>query len=116
MCCSTNQASVSIVSNRDPLTNVKRPENQIVLNGVQSDAKGVRVNEKGHFNEMGNVYYSEKATANILSFAAMVDGGAQIRYNQRESRFPYIQKEAITYTAFADGAFQGMKDDSTYVM
>ena len=68
-----NQASVSIFSNRDLLTDVKRSENQIILNGVQSDAKGVRVNKEGHFNEFGNVYYSEKATANILSFAALVD-------------------------------------------
>ena len=82
-----NQASVCIFSNRDLLTDVKLSENQIVLNGVQSDAKGVRVNEEGLFNEFGNVYYCEKATANILSFAALVDEGAQIRYNQRESRF-----------------------------
>ena len=95
-----NQASVCIFSNRDLLTDVKLSENQIVLNGVQSDAKGVRVNEEGLFNEFGNVYYCEKATANILSFAALVDEGAQIRYNQRESRFTLQPKGIDTIYSF----------------
>ena len=46
-----------------------------MLNGVQANAKGVRVTEEGYFNEVGNVYYSPNATANTLSFAAMVDDG-----------------------------------------
>ena len=58
-----------------------------MLNGVQANAKGVRVSEEGYFNEVGNVYYSPNATANILSFAAMVDDDAKIRYDQHESRF-----------------------------
>ena len=36
---------------------------------------------EGDFGEVGPVYYSKGATANILSFAAMVDRGADISYN-----------------------------------
>ena len=82
-----NQASVNIFNNADLLTNIKRSENRIVLNGVQADAQGVSVDMEGTFNEVGQVYYSEKATANILSFAAMVDAGAEITYEQDKSRF-----------------------------
>ena len=105
-----NQASVSIFSNRDLLTNVKLSKNQIVLNGVQSNAKGVRVDQEGQFNEIGNVYYSENATANILSFAAMVDEGAQIRYNQKGSQF------TLQPAVSADRAYQTVKVDSMSVM
>ena len=51
---------------------------------MQANAKGVRVDQEGSFNEMDHVYYSKNATANILSFAAMVDDGAKIRYDQKE--------------------------------
>ena len=102
-----NQASVSIFSNRDLLTNVKISDNQIVLNGVQSNAKGVRVDQEGQFNEINNAYYSEKATANILSFAAMVDEGAQIRYNQKESRFRLQPKGSPNIYSFFKQSIPG---------
>ena len=82
-----NQASVSIFSNRDLLTDVHRSDNEILLNGVQANAKSVRVNQVGRFNEFKHVYYSAGATANILSFAAMVGDGAKIQYHHNENRF-----------------------------
>ena len=102
-----NQASVSIFSNRDLLTNVKLSDNQIVLNGVQSNAKGVRIDQEGQFNEIRNVYYSENATANILSFAAMVDEGAQIRYNQKDSRFTLQPKRSPNIYSFCRQSIPG---------
>ena len=39
------------------------------------------------FNNIGEVYYSENTTANILSFAAMEDAGADIQYDQKKSWF-----------------------------
>lgn len=82
-----NQASVNIFSNSDLLKDIRRAENGITLNGVQADAKGVLVDMEGTFNEIGQVYYSAKATANILSFAAMVDSGAEVTYEQGNGRF-----------------------------
>ena len=41
----------------------------------------------GNFNDIGEVYYGENTTANTLSFAAMADAGADMRYDQENSRF-----------------------------
>ena len=82
-----NQASVNVFSNGDLLTDIRRCEHGILLNGVQADAPAVRVDYEGDFGEVGPVYFSRKATANILSFAAMVDRGADIRYDQAAGRF-----------------------------
>ena len=55
--------------------------------GVQLEAKGVRVDQEGDFGEIGPVYYSRGATANILSFTAMADSGADIRYDHEAGCF-----------------------------
>lgn len=84
-----NQASVNIFSNAYLLTGIRNAANGIVLNGVQADARGVRVDMEGDrdFCDVGVVYYSDEASANILSMAAMVDVGAAITYDQSENRF-----------------------------
>lgn len=61
--------------------------NGIVLYGVQADARGVKVDLEGDFCVVGVVYYSDKASANILSMAAIVDARAAISYDQIENRF-----------------------------
>ena len=94
-----NQASVSIFCNRDLLTDVKKSDNQIVLNGVQANVKGVRVNEEGFFKDVGKVYYSANSTANILSFASMVDDGAKIRYDH-QGRFTLQPKGSKNIYSF----------------
>ena len=73
--------------NANLLTDIRRPEHGILLNGVQADAEAVRVDLEGDFGEVGPVYYSKRATANILSFAARVDRGADIQYSQIDERF-----------------------------
>ena len=70
-----NQASVNIFCN---LTDIRKSQHSILLNGVQSEAHGVRVDQEGDFGEIGPVYFSRGATANILSFAAKADSGADI--------------------------------------
>ena len=47
-----NQASVNIFCNPALLTDIRRSRHAILLNGVQSDAKGVRVNQKGNFDDI----------------------------------------------------------------
>ena len=82
-----NQASVNVFSNGDLLTDIRRSEHGILLNGVQADAPAVKVDYEGDYGEVGPVYFSRNATANILSFAAMVDRGADIRYEHAAGRF-----------------------------
>ena len=76
-----NQASVNIFCNPSLLTDIRKSPHAILLNGVQSEAKGVRVDHEGDFGDIGPVYFSRGATANILSFAAMADSGADISYD-----------------------------------
>ena len=82
-----NQASVNIFKNPHLLTNIRVADNGILLNGVQQSAAGVRVDQIGDFNEVGPVYFSKEASANILSFAAMEDAGSKIRYDHSRAEF-----------------------------
>ncbi len=59
---------------------LRKVENGIRLEGVQSNVKGIEVNTVGSFNELGDVFLIQIASANILSFAAIVDKGAKIQY------------------------------------
>jgi hypothetical protein len=43
---------------------------------VQKSAAGIRVSREGTFRELGKVDVSEQSSANILSFASLVDAGA----------------------------------------
>lgn len=45
------------------------------------------MDHQGEFGEFGTVYYSESASANILSFASQVDSGASIRYDHLSDCF-----------------------------
>ena len=82
-----NQASVNIFCNPGLLSDIRKSRHAILLNGVQLGAAGVRVDQEGDFGDIGPVYYSSGATANILSFAAMADSGAEIRYDHEEGCF-----------------------------
>ena len=82
-----SQASVNVFCNRALLNNVKKLNRNVVLNGVQSGAAGVKITQEGDFNNVGKVYYSSEATANILSYAVMVDGGNRVSYDERNDRF-----------------------------
>ena len=68
-----NQASVNVFCNRKLLRNVRRSDKDVILDGFQSGVDGVKINQEGDFEDVGKVYYSNKSTANILSYAVMVD-------------------------------------------
>ena len=57
------------------------------MKGVEATSEGVNIELEGDFNEIGTVFVSEKASANILSFAAQVDSGATVEYDQLNDRF-----------------------------
>ena len=82
-----SQASVNVFCNPLLLRNVRKSDRQVVLNGVQSKAEGVKITLEGDFGDVGKVYYSDESTANILSCAVMVDEGNDVRYNQQYDRF-----------------------------
>ena len=95
-----NQASVNIFRNPDLLTNIRSADNGILLNGVQQSASGVRVDQIGDFNEVGPVYFSKEASANILSFAAMEDAGSRIRYDHGRAEFTLQPAESSRVYTF----------------
>ena len=76
-----NQASVNVYNNPELLTNIRDSATGILLSGVQAGATRVKVTKVETFNELGEVFYSKLANANILSFAAMIDRGALIKYD-----------------------------------
>ena len=82
-----SQASVSVFCNASLLTDIRKSQQSILLNGVQREAKSVQVYQEGDFGGIGPVYYSPGATANILSFAAMADRGTDLSYNQENGCF-----------------------------
>ena len=82
-----SQASVNVFCNQKLLRNVRRSDKDVILNGVQSGVDGVKINQEGDFEDVGKVYYSNKSTANILSYAVMVDQGNSVRYDEVNDRF-----------------------------
>jgi hypothetical protein len=82
-----SQASVNIFHNRLLLRNIRRSQRSIVLNGVKTGASGVAIDQEGDFNELGPVFYSEEASANILSLAQLVDSGCDVRYEHEFDKF-----------------------------
>jgi hypothetical protein len=95
-----NEASLNIFSNRDLLENVVKSQRQITMTGVEVDTNGVVVDEEGTFCDVGQVYYSAKANANMLSFATQIDTGARIVYDDRKDVFtmqPKNRKRVYTF-------------------
>ena len=82
-----SQASVNVFSNRSLLRNIRKSQNNVILNGVQSNIEGILIDQEGDFDEIGKVYFSGSSTANILSYAVMVDGGNHVSYDQENDRF-----------------------------
>ena len=102
-----NQASVNIFCNPALLTDIRRSQHAILLNGVQSGAKGVRVNQEGNFGDIGPVYFSRGATANILSFSVMADSGADISYNHESGCFTLRPADSRTTYSFSRQTLPG---------
>ena len=66
---------------------IRRTKDGIVLNGVNKGSSGIKVDMVGELGDIGTVYHCPKASANMLSFAAMSDNGAEIRYEAENGRF-----------------------------
>jgi hypothetical protein len=77
-----NEASVNIFRDKNLLTGVRDAGRKVVLGGIQRSASGVKVTQEGEFSDVGTVYFSDSASANILSFASQIDAGADISYDR----------------------------------
>jgi hypothetical protein len=96
-----SQASLSLFKTRSLLKNLGPSAKRIIVNGVQADAEGVIVDQEGQFVQLGKVYYSPESTANILSYAAMVDAGHDVSYDGQNVRFllrPLESKCVLTFS------------------
>jgi hypothetical protein len=82
-----SQALVNVFKSKHLLRNIRKSQRSTILNGVQSGASGVSIDLEGDFNELGPVFYSEEASANILSLAHLVDSGGDVRYEAQLDRF-----------------------------
>jgi hypothetical protein len=82
-----NEASINIFRDKNLLTGVRDAGRKVVLGGIQRSASGVKVTQEGEFSDVGTVYFSDLASANILSFASQIDAGADISYDKRADTF-----------------------------
>ena len=94
-----NEASLNIFSNKELLTNIRKSQRQIKVSGIETGG-GVSVHREGEFGEFGTVFYSEAASANILSFASQVDAGAAIRYDHLSDCFTLQPKGSDNVYSF----------------
>lgn len=95
-----NGSTVHLIKNDKLLTKIGIAGKPIIVNGVQASAGGVRVNMQGILGEIGRVYYSKEASANILSMATLVDAGAKIEYDAKANRFTVQPKGSKTIYSF----------------
>ena len=82
-----NGSTIHLIKNAKLLTEIAATKNPIVVSGVQTDEDGVRVSLEGKMGDIGTVYYSKNASANILSMSTLVDSGAIVKYNPKVNRF-----------------------------
>jgi hypothetical protein len=82
-----SQASVNVFKSKHLLRNIRKSHRSVILNGVQSGASGVSKDLESDFNELGALFCSEEASANILSLAQLVDSGGDVRYEAELDQF-----------------------------
>lgn len=94
LCCFANneflldsESSLNVFNTKTALRNMRPARNSVLMKGVQLGSDGVMISEEGDFLDIGTVFYSKDATANILSFASQVDAGADIKYDSAKDLF-----------------------------
>ena len=97
-----SQSSTNVVAESKPLKSgsIRKTNEGIILNRVEKGSKGIKVDMVEELGDIGTVYYCPKASANILSFAAMSDAGAEIRYESEHGRFTMKPKGSKNIYSF----------------
>ena len=85
---------MNVFSNKDLLHDVGVAKRTITLKGVEQGIRGVSIRDEGYFETLGKVYFSEKTTANILSYAVMIDSGNSITYERASDSFILEPKDS----------------------
>ena len=101
-----NEASLNIFNNSALLTGLRKAQKPIKVSGIELGA-GVTVDHEGDFGELGTVFYSESASANILSFASQVDAGAAITYDTLADHFTLQPKGSEQIYRFGRKQIEG---------
>ena len=96
-----------LACNPELLTDTQKLQHAMLLNGDQSEAKGARVDQEDNFGDIGPVYFSRGATANILSFEAMADSRADISYDHKGGRFTLRPAGSRTTYSFSRQSMPG---------
>ena len=78
-----NAASVSVIRDKQLLSNIRTAAKTIDVSGI-SPGGSITLGQVGEFFDLGTVYYSAQATANVLSLAEMEDRH-EVIYNSGES-------------------------------
>ena len=104
-----SQSSTSVIAEKSLLDDgsIRKTDKGIVLNGVDKDSRGINVDMVGTLGDIGTVYYCPSAAANILSFAAMSDSGADIRYEAKNGRFTMKPKGSDMIYSFCRQDIKG---------
>jgi hypothetical protein len=97
-----SQSSTNVISNKRILVSgtIRKAVKAIGLDGVDKDTPGIAIDLVGDMKDVGEVYYSPKAAANILSFTAMTDAGAEISYDEKNGRFTMRPKGSDNICSF----------------
>jgi hypothetical protein len=103
-----------LIKNPRLLAKIGNAANPIIVNGVQAEASGVRVNLEGTLGDIGRVYFSKDASANILSMGTLVDARAKIEYKAKENRFTVQPKGSKVIYSFCRKKVNG-NDSKFYV-
>jgi hypothetical protein len=82
-----NESSVSIFCNPALLTNIREAPKPLIITGVESGGE-LRVTQQGDFDFFGKVWYSPKASANILCFYDL-QKRFPTSYDQETNSFSY---------------------------
>ena len=96
-----NQASLNVFSNIDLLRNVREADVSVTMTGIQLGAEGIRVDQVGDFSDLGEVYFCENASANVLSFAQQINAGSKIEYESNRDQFELRSKSSGKTYVFA---------------
>ena len=93
-----NEASASVFHNRNLLSNIVDACYPLIMRGVNKNAPSIMLGKVGDFREFGKVYYSEKSSANILSFSNMRDLGCILSYDSSADVFCLqLDKDSAIY-------------------
>jgi hypothetical protein len=97
-----SQSSTNVIGNKRILVSgtIRKAVKAIGLDGVDKDTPGIAIDLVGDMKDIGEVYYSPKAAANILSFTAMTDAGAEISYDETNGRFTMRPKGSDNICSF----------------